>query len=386
MAPNLQILFNNNSNVYFPGQKISGHIQVINDRVYRTEGIVVTFVGKCKVFFSEVVSVKVDGKTERQNKRFQQKEEYYKNKYFAWKSADEELKEGTLKVPFEFVLPYAITASFQSPYGYVRHQMKVQLKLTGAPDVKEFRPFSVNTVLDLNKDPGNVEAQIRQDMKTLCCWCCKSGPIEAQVHLDHTGYVPGQQIRISADITNGSNRVIDGSRAQLVMIVQYLAQGHTKTCEYKIRSSAKGPIAPHQEGSWKDERLEVPPLAPSELHNCKLINVNYKLKFIVDPSGMSFDLVLEFPVVIGTIPIRQAFNNFRSFIKRDATDVGFASAPPKEILPDLLDYPELPPPSYAMACAEDTMATGGEFNEKPNAYEGFTPLYAFYNTAESQEL
>ena len=32
------------------------------------------------------------------------------------------------------------------------------------------------------------------ETKTLCCLCCASGPITAVLHLDKTGFVPGNEI------------------------------------------------------------------------------------------------------------------------------------------------------------------------------------------------
>ena len=40
------------------------------------------------------------------------------------------------------------------------------------------------------------------DSKTLCCLCCASGPIQAQVHLDRTGYVAGEFILVNGSVEN----------------------------------------------------------------------------------------------------------------------------------------------------------------------------------------
>jgi len=53
---------------------------------------------------------------------------------------------------------------------------------------------------------------------TLCCLCCKSGPIIAQLTLDCVGFVPGEGIPIRAEITNHSSRNIAGIGASLQMV------------------------------------------------------------------------------------------------------------------------------------------------------------------------
>ena len=36
---------------------------------------------------------------------------------------------------------------------------------------------------------------------------------------------------------------------------------------------------------------------------CNIIDVQYRLDFHVDPSGLGFDLVVSLPITIGTLPL-----------------------------------------------------------------------------------
>ena len=54
--------------------------------------------------------------------------------------------------------------------------------------------------------------------KNLCCLCCKDGPISASFHLDRLGFVPGEVIRPTAEISNASSRKIDKSYVELKMV------------------------------------------------------------------------------------------------------------------------------------------------------------------------
>ncbi len=53
-------------------------------------------------------------------------------------------------------------------------------------------------------------AQLRRD-KYLCCCCCKSGPLSCSLRLDRTGYVPGEDINVDAEIQNLSRKEITAS-------------------------------------------------------------------------------------------------------------------------------------------------------------------------------
>lgn len=72
--------------------------------------------------------------------------------------------------------------------------------------------------------------------KTLCCLCCASGPIHASFGIDRQGFVPGEAIQLTAEISNGSNRKIDKSYVELKMVncffisqlsVVIMTAGHT---------------------------------------------------------------------------------------------------------------------------------------------------------------
>lgn len=55
------------------------------------------------------------------------------------------------------------------------------------------------------------------DDKTICCLCCKSGPITGTLKVNRIGYVPGESIYFEVSIQNLSNRECDIS-AELEMV------------------------------------------------------------------------------------------------------------------------------------------------------------------------
>ena len=57
-----------------------------------------------------------------------------------------------------------------------------------------------------------------QNQKMICCLCCATGPIVAEFRLERRGYVPGEPIRLFADIRNNSNRKMDRSYIDLRMV------------------------------------------------------------------------------------------------------------------------------------------------------------------------
>merc|ERR1712179_520432 len=99
--------------------------------------------------------------------------------------------------------------------------------------------------------------------KTLCCLCCESGPISAVITTNKT------ERRVVAEIRRGR-------------------------------------IGPGTSDYWEGVMMRVPALPPTNLAGtCNIIDVQYRLDFHVDPSGMSFDLVVSLPITIGTIPLQE---------------------------------------------------------------------------------
>ena len=68
-----------------------------------------------------------------------------------------------------------------------------------------------------------------KDHKSLCCLCCKSGPISATMSLNRSGFVPGEKLTINAEVDNKSHKTLSGSEIQLLQTTTFRARDqHTK--------------------------------------------------------------------------------------------------------------------------------------------------------------
>ncbi|CAL4084219.1 unnamed protein product, partial [Meganyctiphanes norvegica] len=90
-----------------------------------------------------------------QTTNFNSVEEYYVNEFLLRGDGKnkEMLPPGDHMFNFSFVLPEEIPSSFESYIGQVRHQCKATLIIPMGFNKNCHKPYSVNTLYDLNLDP-----------------------------------------------------------------------------------------------------------------------------------------------------------------------------------------------------------------------------------------
>lgn len=127
-----------------------------------------------------------------------------------------------------------------------------------------------------------------EDSKTFCCLCCGSPPLSVNVSLPVRGYVPGQKIQMKVDVENQSGKEIEVVKLKLQKVINYTAstpRPETKVVESTVAEVSKGPVGGNETTSY-EQTLDVPPLPPSNLRNCKIIDVSYKLNVEACVSGL----------------------------------------------------------------------------------------------------
>ena len=204
--------------------------------------------------------------------------------------------------------------------------------------------------------------------KTFGCLCCKTGPLNATLSLPKLGFVCGETIFFSASIENLSNKVMTKSTIKLLEIDVYkAASGKQRHVRRVILTHQEASIAPGESFTWSNVGLLIPPLPPSHLIYCNIIDIFYVVELSVDPSGIGFDLDVPVNITIGTIPLRQQYEHI------NYQEVPGASAPPEGTEP--------PPPSYGEVVhgKEAMEGTEGEGNSVQGGgmYAPQYPTYQF---------
>lgn len=106
--------------------------------------------------------------------------------------------------------------------------------------------------------------------------CVGGGLITCSVTLDRGGFVPGESISVSAYVSNNSKITIKSTKAALTETIEYLARGKVVQVEKReLAVIARGKIRAGSADKWQNESIYVPPLPPTNLEGCHLIDIRY---------------------------------------------------------------------------------------------------------------
>lgn len=128
------------------------------------------------------------------------------------------------------------------------------------------------------------------------------------VSTSYSAYVPGQKIHFHLMLDNQSDVQCMDVKVRLFKNVSYRGKGdekeQVKSTEVRVADKHCGEVEKHNKAQF-DEYLLVPPTTPSTLSERDPIRVSYTLRFIAKTFRLhgGGDLVVDFPLVIGTVPI-----------------------------------------------------------------------------------
>ncbi|KAK6180275.1 hypothetical protein SNE40_012462 [Patella caerulea] len=379
------ITFSNPQGVFEGGQLIQGHVTVELNAEIKMRGIRLHFEGGARVHWTESKTEGTGKDSRTVTKDYSSRETYFKHilvlfgKGPGQKGIDPVLQAGRYVYPFSFQLRAGIPSSYESSVGKVRYSVTGVIDRPWKFDHKTKRAFTVVNPLDLNQEPQAKQGATGNGQKTLCCLCCKSGPISAVLRLGRLGYVPGEAIPITGEIINGSRQKIDNSFADIKMIVKYYATTKTKTEHKTVSKIYHGPIIPGDGDTWDGDLLPIPPLPPSGLRGCRIIDITYRLAINVDPSGIAFDLVVPINILIGCIPLQSVARQYGLPRPLSLPPTGSNEMRLQPTMPSAPSYMDIPPPSYAECVFGKVNIRDENDDEHTRGNMDYAPAYTYYN-------
>ncbi|XP_059158635.1 arrestin domain-containing protein 3-like [Physella acuta] len=268
-----EISYDQPDGVYSSGSKVSGYVRLAFDAPTQIRSISIRFKGRAKIRWTDV-SVK---------KLFITTEPYFDQTHMLLGAApfntliDYDLPRGLHCFKFEYQLPLGLPSSFcVSKDGCKVEYLAVCTVVWPGRSKKKMKlSFTVIGCLDLNRfismrQEGRKEQQV-------CCCCCATGPIKARFHIEKNTFVPGEAIKLFAEIHNGSGRI---SQTFVSLNMHYSSnydrEKHISSKE--VTRVTRPGIAPYETDVWSGEELVIPPTPPSFLPGCNLIDIQYFLE------------------------------------------------------------------------------------------------------------
>lgn len=134
---------------------------------------------------------------------------------------------------------------------------------------------------------------------SMCSW----GKVTAELQLNHTGFVPGDEICLQAQVQNHSPLGIAAMQASIIMDTCYHAQKNAITFKQIVNKHRDDFELLDGDGRrWQNVRISIPAYVPESFLNCcDIIDVSYSFQFRIEFFNGK-ELKVEVPFIIGANP------------------------------------------------------------------------------------
>uniref|UniRef100_A0A3Q2ZN56 Thioredoxin-interacting protein n=1 Tax=Kryptolebias marmoratus TaxID=37003 RepID=A0A3Q2ZN56_KRYMA len=305
---------------YSSGDKLSGSVQLEAAAPCRLTGLRVTAAGCARV----------------ENRNRSQEVEYLK--YEEEVRLEEVLSrdsDGCFLLPagksFSFLFgvelppPGRLVSSFKGKFGSVRYYVRAELQRPSQRALQIEQEFEVEEPLDVNRADLLAPAAASKQKKVTCMFI-PDGQVSITAQIDRKGFCEGENININAKFENTCSRIVV-PKAAIIAEHTYIIDGRTKVLRQKLTAVRGNPIISGMCDMWQGRTMRVPKLKPTLL-GCDIIKVDYALMIYLHIPG-SEKLILELPLVIGTVPFSGVGSRTSSMSSQASGSwTSFPSAPP----------------------------------------------------------
>ncbi|EDW66961.1 arrestin domain-containing protein 1 [Drosophila virilis] len=348
MSSKVNFNFDSILGVYYAGQVVSGTAELITERPKTIRSIYITVNGFVETRWQESVEKPgADGKPVKTLETHTATEIYYSSdKYVYGQSGGSqlELPQGKYVFPFQSSIPPQAPTSFNGTHGQVKHEVTLTIDRAVRYNNIFKQCFTVILPNDLNVKREHLQPLKRIEEKTFWWGSIFGGnkPMVMDVSTSYGAYVPGQKIQFRIVLDNQSDVQCQDVKVRLFKNVTYRGKAgdkeQLKTTEARIADKHCGEVDKHNKAQF-DEYLLVPPTTPTTLSERDPIRVSYTLRFIAKTFRLhgGGDLVVEFPLVIGTVPLLGSADDKGPGQKPQAptTNGSYQSLPPPNFQEDV---------------------------------------------------
>lgn len=133
------------------------------------------------------------------------------------------MSAGVHRFDFQYQLPASLPASLKATRGSIRYSFEACLDIPWRFNEEFKSEFTVVRNDDLNKLPELKLPCEKGEIKTFCCYSCKSGPFTMTVIIPYSGYISGQAIPVTVKYDNQSSVQVKRTKINFIQKITYTA-------------------------------------------------------------------------------------------------------------------------------------------------------------------
>ncbi|XP_040897368.1 arrestin domain-containing protein 3-like [Toxotes jaculatrix] len=280
----------NSKNTFTNGDTINGRIIVEVSKETRIQSIIFMAKGKARVCWHEYYG-------QHQHRVYWADEKYYSVKHHILRDARQDgtevISKGRHVFPFSFKIPdRKLPSSFKDSIGKIVHKLRAELKQPMKLTKKAKAHFTFVSKADMDF-PGLMESQYGSKDKSIKLF--GSGTVSMDVHTKRMGYMQGDALEVTVEISNHSKRSV---KPKFILYEKrsFFAQGRRRVCTKDIHKEKAEAVASSSKETVT-KVIPIPRALPPSILNCSIIKLEYRLKIHLDIK-CALDPVVKLPIVV----------------------------------------------------------------------------------------
>ncbi|XP_060893880.1 arrestin domain-containing protein 3-like [Labrus mixtus] len=345
----------NSRNTFTNGDTINGRIIVEVSKETKIQALIFIAKGKARVCWSEYYG-------QHQHHVYRSSEKYYEVQHHILREARQDgtevIGKGRHVFPFSFTIPdRKIPSTFTGSIGRIVHKLKAELKQSMKLTKRAKQHFTFISKADMDT-PGLMDPQYGCKDKSVKVF--GSGKVSLDVHTKQMGYIQGEAMQVTLEISNRSSRSV---KPKFVLYEKrsFLAQGRRRVHTNRILKDKIKDIA-SSDKETVTRVISIPRELPPSILNCAIIKLEYRLKVYLEIKCAT-DPEIKLPIVVLPVsegpavkqPPPSAGFGFQTFGNPNPAPWGMP--PPQQVAPNPMD---LPPP-YGAAAAYPSLNDYGRY-------------------------
>ncbi|GJQ81951.1 hypothetical protein Trydic_g20416 [Trypoxylus dichotomus] len=308
------IIFDKPNNVYHPGDTLSGKIVIGLQKPKDIKGIRVHHRGSSETSWEDstfesgsVGNIKV--------MIYAAEEVYFDTISYCTEGGNSELitlGRGKHVFKFSYDLPHKLPSSYKGEVGRISYFTEVTFERSWRKDQKLRSEFQITSGYDLNVFPELKNPTQSLVDKRFCCWCCSSGPLQANVLVPKTGYLCGERIDVAVEVDNASRVDIGAISLKFqeftIFYGTYLAEAPKKVARV-YEEIQLGGVKANASKAFKKSFIIPKGLPNSCIYESAIIKPEYQISLEISPGAFRKLLKASIPIKIGTIGFNKGTRN-----------------------------------------------------------------------------